>query len=140
MRIPQRKKFIHLVQQTPFQLCAKHKSWKSSLRLFFDLFHLRFTSQDNFRNHGLICFHQVNHWFDPFALDWGDFLRHFLGVRPLTPATHLVFCYLPVDSPFLCRILYLKYQSKIHINQDAHSYCTQSGSFSADDVTKKEEI
>lgn len=68
-----------------FQLCADHKSGKFSLSLSFDLFHLRRTSMDNFRNQGVIYFHLFNLWFDPFTLDRGDFLEQFLLVKPTHP-------------------------------------------------------
>lgn len=50
-----------------FQLCVEHKSRKHSLRLFFDIFHPKRSSKDNFQNQRLICLYPVNLWFDPFA-------------------------------------------------------------------------
>lgn len=66
-------------------------SRKSSLSLFFYLFHLRCTSPNNFQSQGLIYFHLVNLWFDPFTLEWGDFMVHFLLVNPFTLVVHLIF-------------------------------------------------
>lgn len=123
-----------------FQICVKHKSWKTSLSLFFDLFHSRHSSLYNFRNQGLIYFHRVNLWFDQFTLDRGDFLGHFLLVKPFTIMEHLIFCYILVNSPYFCRILYPKYWYKIHFHRDAHTYCTRSGSVSLDEVIMKEVV
>lgn len=121
------------------QLCVKHKSWKLSVGLFLDPFHLKNTSRENFDNQKLIRFHQVNPWFDHFTLDWGNFLRHFLLVKPLVSAAHLTSFYLTSDSPCLCQSLYPKYWSKIHFNQDTHFYSTKLGFISPDEVAMKEE-
>lgn len=82
-----------------FQLYTEHNSWKPSLNLFFYLLYLRRTSLDNFHNQGLISFHLVYPWFDPFTLDWGDFPGSFFLVKPLTLVVLPIFCYIPIDFP-----------------------------------------
>lgn len=54
-------------------LCGR-KSWKLSLRVFFDLFYLVCTSQDDAHDQGLINFHPKNGWFKCFGNDYGALL------------------------------------------------------------------
>lgn len=76
----------------------------------------------------------------PFSLDWGNVLRHFLLVNPLTLMARAIFCYLIVDSPCFYRISYLIYYHKLHFNWTTHSYYTKLGSLSSNEVTMKEEM
>lgn len=74
-------------------------------------FHLRLTSQNNFRDQGLINFHSVNSWFDTFIRNWRDFMEifyFFLLMRPLTLEARLNWCYLPVKSYRFCKNSFLK--------------------------------
>lgn len=77
-----------------FQLCAKHKSWKPSLRLI----HLNRSTQDNFHDQWLIISYPDNPWFDPFTRDWGDLMGHFLLVRLLTLKACPTLCYSLLSS------------------------------------------
>lgn len=54
-----------------FQLYAKHKSYKPSLELFFNLFYASQASRDDVQDQGLISLCLNVPWFDIFAHDWG---------------------------------------------------------------------
>lgn len=94
-----------------FQLCVEHKSWKSSVELFFDIFHVAFTSQDDARDQGLIFLFPWVPWFSFFTNDRGNFLKCFKFVKHVTPEAHLAFC-LSSDSVgcvLSCKSGFLKY-------------------------------
>lgn len=105
-----------------FQLCVNHKSWKSSLGLFLNMFHLKCSSPNNLRDQGLISLYPKNSWFDPFTQDSGDFMGNCLLVRPLTLEVHLTLFYSLIEYSYSCRSSHLKCLSSSHFNWDVSSF------------------
>lgn len=65
------------------QLCVKYNSQEPTIGLFFNLFHPKGTSLDNFQDQGLLQFHLIIPWFGSFVMDGDDFLRNFfIGEAP----------------------------------------------------------
>lgn len=123
-----------------FQLCAKHKSYKSSLWIFSNIFYLVRTSQDNYRDQGLASFHMDDPQLEYFTRDLGNFMEPFLLVKPCMLETHLSFCYFLDESSHLCKGTFLKYLSSYHFRRDVLFSCTKPKLIYPEETTMKETL
>lgn len=123
-----------------FEFYVEHKSWKPSLRLFFKLLYMVYTSHNDTCDQRLISLHQHDPWFNHFTCGWVDFLRRLLLVKPLTPESHLAFCYPLTESSHFYKRIFLKYWFWLHFHHDVHFYRTKFGLLSFDEVMMKENI
>lgn len=104
----------------------------------FNLFYLVFISQDDYHDPRLTSFHPDDPWFNHFTRNWGNFMRSFLLVKPLTLEDHITFYDSLVESYFFYKGMILKYWSSFHLYRDIHYFYAKLGIISPDKVWMRE--